>query len=56
MLQHHALSQQIIELGNTSLSFTNIIEKKKGSSTKLIDDGKIPRSLHLKCNLTTSAT
>jgi hypothetical protein len=53
MSQHNALSQHIIELGNTCLNFTNIIEKKKDSSTKLIEDGKIPRSLCLKCDLTT---
>jgi hypothetical protein len=47
MSQHNALSQHIIELGNTCLYFTNLIEKKKDSSIKLIDEGKIPRSLRL---------
>jgi hypothetical protein len=54
MSQHSALSQHIIELGNTCLRFTTIIENKKDSSIKLIEDGKIPRSLRLKCDLTTS--
>jgi hypothetical protein len=54
MSQHNALSHHIIELGNTCLYFTNLIENKKDSSIKLIDEGKIPRSLCLKCELTTS--
>jgi hypothetical protein len=54
MSQHNALSQHIIELGNTCLYFTNLIETKKDSAIKLIDEGRIPRSLRLKCELTTS--
>jgi len=45
MSQHNALSQHIIELGTICLKFNNLIEKKKGSSIALIDEGKIPRSL-----------
>jgi len=52
--QHNALSQHIIELGNICLNFTNILDKKKNSSNKLIEEGIIPRSLRIKCELTTS--
>jgi hypothetical protein len=54
MSQHNALSQHIIDLGTTCLKYTNTIEKKKDSSTKLINDGIIPRSLRIKCDLITS--
>jgi hypothetical protein len=54
MSQHNALSQHIIELGTICLKYTNTIEKKKESSTKLIHEEKIPRSLRIKCDLTTS--
>jgi hypothetical protein len=54
MLQHNALSQHIIELGTICLKHTTTIEKKKESSLKLINEELIPRSLHIKCDLTTS--
>jgi hypothetical protein len=52
--QHNALSQHIIELGNICLNFTNIFNTMKNSSCKLIEEGIIPRSLRIKCKLTTS--
>jgi hypothetical protein len=52
--QHNALSQHIIELGNICLNFTNILDKKKNSSNKLIEEEIIPRSQCIKCKLTTS--
>jgi hypothetical protein len=54
MLQHNALSQHIIKLGTICLKHTTTIEKKKESSLKLINEELIPRSLRIKCNLTTS--
>ncbi len=54
MSQHNALSQHIFHLGTICLKYTNTIEKKKDSSTKLINKGKIPRSLRIKCDLITS--
>ena len=52
--QHSALTNDILELGHLYLNFTNIIEKKKESSNKLLTDQHIPRSLRIKCELTTS--
>jgi len=54
MSQHSALTNDILELGHLYLNFTNIIEKKKESSNKLLTDQHIPRSLRIKCELTTS--
>jgi hypothetical protein len=54
MSQHNALSQHIIDLGTICLNCTHTIEKKKNSSIKLIKEGNIPRSLRIKCELTTS--
>jgi hypothetical protein len=48
------LSPHIIDLDTICLKHTNIIEKKKDSSTKLINKELIPRSLRIKCDLTTS--
>jgi len=54
MLQHTALEPHIKELGKICLDFTTNIEKKKESSHKLITENRTPRSLRLKCELTTS--
>jgi uncharacterized surface anchored protein len=54
MLQHTALEPHIKELGRICLDFTVNIEKKKQSSVKLMTDNHIPRSLRIKCELTTS--
>jgi hypothetical protein len=52
--QHNALEKHIKELGHLCLHFTKLITKKKESSTKLIHKDIIPRSLKIKCELTTS--
>jgi hypothetical protein len=52
--QHTALENKIKELGNTCLNFTTIIEKKKESASKIINETRTPRSLQIKCELTTS--
>jgi uncharacterized coiled-coil protein SlyX len=54
MSQHNAFSQHIIDLGTICLKHTTTIEKKKESSLKLINEEIIPRSLRIKCDLTTS--
>jgi len=54
MSQHNALSQHIIDLGTICLNCTQTIEKKKNSSNKLLKEDNIPRSLRIKCDLTTS--
>jgi len=54
MSQHSALTKDILELGQIYLNFTNIIQKKKESSNKFVNDHHIPRSLRIKCELTTS--
>jgi hypothetical protein len=54
MSQHNALASHIQELGNICLHHTNIIEKKKESSKKLLQEDRIPRSLRVKCELSTS--
>jgi len=52
--QHIALKAHIIDLGILSLNLTNTIVKKKESSLKLKLEDRIPRSLRIKCELTTS--
>jgi hypothetical protein len=52
--QHTALENHIKELGSTCLNFTTVIEQKKESATKLHTDKRIPRSLRIKCELSTS--
>jgi len=51
--QHNALAPHIQELGNICLHFTKLIENKKESSTKLHQGNRIPRSLRVKCELST---
>jgi hypothetical protein len=52
--QHEVFIQPIKELGNINLFLTKIIEKKKESLHQLKNNNKIPRSLRIKCELTTS--
>ena len=52
--QLEVLTEPIKELGNISLILTKIIEKKKESFNLLKNRNRIPRSLRLKCELTTS--
>jgi hypothetical protein len=52
--QHTALENHIKELGFTCLNFTTVIEQKKESANKLHTDKRIPRSLRIKCELSTS--
>ena len=54
MLQHDVLTQPIIDLGTINLNLTKILEKKKESTFNLQNDNKIPRSLCIKCELTSS--
>ncbi len=55
MSQHEAFSTLIKDLGNITLTLSKIIEKKKESYNLLKNDKKIPRSLRIKCELTTSS-
>ena len=52
--QHETLANPIKDLINTNLTLTEILEKKKESSQLLYEHKKIPRSLRIKCELTTS--
>jgi len=52
--QHTALENHIKDLGSTCLNFTTVIEQKKESANKLHTDKRIPRSLRIKCELSTS--
>jgi hypothetical protein len=52
--QHIALENHIKDLGSTCLNFTTVIEQKKESALKLHTDKRIPRSLRIKCELSTS--
>jgi len=52
--QHEVFSQPIQDLGVICLTLTKLIEKKKESLLNLKNHNKIPRSLRLKCELTTS--
>jgi len=54
MSQHEVFEQHIKDLGNIYLTLTRIIEKKKESFNLLKINKKIPRSLRIKCELTTS--
>lgn len=54
MSQHEALTISIKNLISTNLTLTKLLEKKKESSLSLKNDKKIPRSLRIKCELTTS--
>jgi hypothetical protein len=52
--QHKAFEQDIEDLGASNLNITKTIEKKSTSLQLLINNKKIPRSLRIKCELTTS--
>jgi hypothetical protein len=54
MSQHKVFADWIKELGHISLSLSKVIEKKKESVNELKKDKKIPRSLRIKCELTSS--
>ncbi len=54
LLQHEAFTQSIIDLGTTNLFLSEIIEKKTESLKQIKYNNKIPRSLRIKCGLTTS--
>jgi hypothetical protein len=53
-MQHKALANPIKNLITTNLTLIKMLEKKKVSSQLLHDHKKIPRSLCIKCELTTS--
>jgi len=52
--QHKAFTQHIKDLGEINLTLTKFIEKRKDSYISLKHNNKIPRSLRLKCTLSTS--
>ncbi len=52
--QHEVLTEPIMELGTINLTLTKMIEKKNNSFQLLQHKNKIPRSLCIKCELTTS--
>jgi len=54
MLQHEVFNPHFIELGNISLTLSKDISKKKENYSLLKDHKKIPRSLRVKVELTTS--
>jgi len=54
MLQHEVFAQHIIDLSNTSLTLTKTIEKKRNSYNQLKENKKVPKSLPIKVELTTS--
>jgi len=52
--QHEVFTEPIKDLGSTNLFLTKIIEKKKNSYNQIKNHNKTPRSLRIKCELTTS--
>jgi len=52
--QHEAFTQHIKDLSEISLTATKVIEKKNDSFLLLTDKKIIPRSLRIKCTLSTS--
>jgi len=54
MSQPEVLAPYISELGNTNLTHSKVINKKKESFLQLTTQNKIPRSLRIKVELTTS--
>jgi hypothetical protein len=52
--QHVVFSNLIKDMGDTGLTFTKLINKKKESFSQLKNNKKIPRSLRIKCKLTAS--
>jgi hypothetical protein len=53
MSQHKALTNPIKNLVTANLTLMKTLEKKKESSQSLHDNKKIPKSLCIKCELTT---
>jgi hypothetical protein len=56
LLQNEALMQPVLDLATINLNLTKILEKKKESTFNLQNDDKIPRSLCIKCKLTSSSS
>jgi hypothetical protein len=54
LLQHAVFTNLNKDVGDTSLTFTKLINKKKESFAQLKNIKKIPRSLRIKCKLTAS--
>jgi hypothetical protein len=52
--QHEAFTQHIKDLGEANLTISKIIVKMKDSYTLLIEHKKTPRSLRIKCTLSTT--
>jgi len=52
--QHEAFTERIKDLGSIYLNATKSLEKKKNNFHLLKNNKKIPRSLRIKCELTTS--
>jgi len=52
--QHEVFTPHLIELGNTTITLSKIIEKKKENYESLKDNTRIPRSLRVKIDLSTS--
>jgi hypothetical protein len=54
LFQHEVFLQPIKDLGHICITLTKLIEKKVDSLYQLKHNSKIPRSLHIKCELITS--
>jgi len=52
--QHEAYTQHIKDLGEANLTISKVIEKKIDSYTLLTEHKKTPRSLRIKCTLSTT--
>jgi len=52
--QHEAFTQHIKDLGEANLAISKVIEKKTDSYTLLTEHKKTPRSLRIKCTLSTT--
>jgi len=52
--QHEVLTNPIKALGSTNLTKTKTLENKRNSLQLLLQENKTPRSLRIKCKLTTS--
>jgi len=52
--QHEVLTNPIKALGSTNLTKTKTLENKRSSLQLLLEEKKTPRSLRIKCELTTS--
>jgi len=52
--QHEVFTPYLIDLANSNLTYSKQIQKKKENYELLRNNKKIPRSLRIKCDLTTS--